>query len=71
MMNYNRAIEILSEFHNSQLVCVVRHELTGRINAQLSTGIPELPFIAVNDNQVNSQDVETVIELYASQNVYI
>ena len=67
MMNVAEAIELLAPFHNAQLVCVIRNT-DGTVTGQLSTSCPELPFIAVNHNQVMLDDVLEVIEALANPN---
>ena len=65
MMNVTEAIQLLAPFHNAQLVCVINNS-DGTQTGQLSTSCPELPFLAVDHDQVMLDDVLEVIEALAN-----
>lgn len=63
MMNLTEAIQLLNPFHRPQVVCVV-HKDNGSFDAQLTTGNPDIPTIAINDGMVTAEDVFEVIDEY-------
>lgn len=65
-MNFNAAIKLLAPFHAANLVAAYATE--SGIQGQLSTGVPEQPFIPINDSQVCADDVFAILEAYDEAN---
>ena len=61
-MHFNNFIKLVAPFHNARLVAAY-HTDSG-IQAQISTGLADFPFIAINDSQVTQEDVWTVLDMY-------
>ena len=59
------AIQLLAPYHTALVTCIVRKQ--NSFDAQLSTGHPDLPFIAVNDGEVSASDLMEVLDLYESE----
>ncbi len=64
-MNYLQAIKLLAPFHAAKLVACYSTSLG--LTAQLSTGLPSNPFIAVNDSTVLSSDLFEVLDQYYAE----
>ncbi len=65
MMNLAEAISLLTPFHIPQVICVV-HKASGKFDAQLTTGNPDTPTIAINDSMVTAEDVFEAIDSHTS-----
>ena len=66
-MHFNQAIILLAQSHNARLVA--HYATESGIQGQLSTGLPDQPFIAVNDSQVCADDVFSILEAYDNPSV--
>ena len=57
-MLYTQAIQLIQSttHHPIAPVCIVRKQ-NGKIDAQLPTGNPDLPFVAINDDLVTESDI--------------
>lgn len=65
-MKLELAQEILTQFHNNPTpVCVVINS-NGTINGQLPTGLPNEPFLPINDSMVSESDLLTIMDMYTA-----
>lgn len=52
----------MTQFHNAHLVA--HYATESGIQGQISTGLPDFPFIAVNDSMVTKEDVYEVLDMW-------
>ncbi len=66
-MKLINAIQLLAPYHNALITCIVRKD-NGKFDAQLSTGLDSIPFVAVNDSEVCTSDILEVLDCYDNVN---
>ena len=66
-MKLINAIQLLAPYHNALVTCIVRKD-NGKFDAQLSTGLDSIPFVAVNDSEVCVSDILEVLDCYDNVN---
>lgn len=64
-MHFNAFTKLIAPYHQAQLIAAYATE--SGIQAQISTGLIDFPFIAVNDSIVTKEDVYEVLDMYDNQ----